>query len=145
MFMKFGKPCFAQEHNILAMLTLFKIVNCGKWPEMWARILCSYLVGCCLISDLFGKVQRHLEKHKLAQYGFSLVDIGQAADQTTVVLSAGTIFQKSTHLLIITADFVALYWFTGYVVFIITSCLAGVESGDQCLLNSKFYPIFLGS
>ena len=27
MFMKFGKPCFAQEHNILAMLTLFKIVN----------------------------------------------------------------------------------------------------------------------
>ena len=38
---------------------------------------------------------------------------------------------------IITADFVALYLFTGYVVFIITSFLVGVESGDQCLLNLK--------
>ena len=27
--------------------------------------------------------------------------------------------------------------FTGYVLFIITSFLAGVESTDQCLLNSK--------
>ena len=46
-----------------------------------------------------------------------------------VVLSAGLIPHNSIHLLIITTDFVAL--------FIITSFLAGVKSGDQCLLNSK--------
>ena len=34
--------------------------------------------------------------------------------------------------------------FTGYVVFIITSFLAGVESGDQCLLNSKVLSCFFG-
>ena len=32
----------------------------------------------------------------------------------------------------------------GYVVFIITSFLAGVESGDQCLLNSKVLSCFSG-
>ena len=61
-----------------------------------------------------------------------------------VVLSAGPISHNSIHLLIITADFVALYWFTGYVAFIITSFLAGVESGDQCLLNSKVLSCFSG-
>ena len=30
MFIKFGKRCVAQEHNSLTMLTLFKIVKCGK-------------------------------------------------------------------------------------------------------------------
>ena len=34
--------------------------------------------------------------------------------------------------------------FTGYVVFIITSFLAGVESADQCLLNSKVLSCFTG-
>ena len=34
--------------------------------------------------------------------------------------------------------------FTGYVLFIITSFLAGVESTDQCLLNSKVLPCFSG-
>ena len=34
--------------------------------------------------------------------------------------------------------------FTGYVVFIITSFLAGVESADQCLLNSKVLSCFSG-
>ena len=58
--------------------------------------------------------------------------------------SAGPIRHNSIHLLIITADFVAFTDFTGYVVFIITSFLAGVESADQCLLSSKFYPFFWG-
>ena len=34
--------------------------------------------------------------------------------------------------------------FTGYVLFIITSFLAGVESTDQCLLNSKVLSCFYG-
>ena len=34
--------------------------------------------------------------------------------------------------------------FTGYVVFIITSFLAGVESPDQCLRNSKVLSCFSG-
>ena len=59
------------------------------------------------------------------------------------MLSAGLISHNSIHWLIITTDFVALYWFTGYVVFIITSFLAGVESGDQCSIL-KFCPVFLG-
>ena len=58
------------------------------------------------------------------------------------VLSAGPISHKSTHLLIITTDFVALYQFTGYVVFIITSFLAGVESGDHCWLNCEVLSCF---
>ena len=61
-----------------------------------------------------------------------------------VVLSAGPILHNSIHLLTITTDFVALYWFTGYVVFIITSFLAGVESGGQYLLNSKVLSCFSG-
>ena len=60
------------------------------------------------------------------------------------MLSAGPIPHNSIHLLIITTDFVALYRFTGYVVFIITSFLAGVESGDQCLLNSNVLSCFSG-
>ena len=50
-------------------------------------------------------------------------------------VTAGPISHNSIHLFIITTEFVALYQFTGYFVFIITSFLAGVESGDQCLLN----------
>ena len=46
------------------------------------------------------------------------------------MLSAGPISHNSMHLIIIITDFVALYLFTGYVVFIITSFLAGVGSGD---------------
>ena len=61
-----------------------------------------------------------------------------------VVLSAGSISHNSIHLLIITTDFVPLYWITGYVVFIITSFLASVESGDKCLLNSEFLSCFSG-
>ena len=34
--------------------------------------------------------------------------------------------------------------FTGYVLFIITSFLAGAESTDQCLLNSKVLSCFSG-
>ena len=34
--------------------------------------------------------------------------------------------------------------FTGHVLFIITSFLAGVESTDQCLLNSKVLSCFSG-
>ena len=60
------------------------------------------------------------------------------------MLSAGPIPHNSMHLLIITADFVVFYWFTGYVVFIITSFLAGVESGDQCVHNSKVLSCFSG-
>ena len=37
-----------------------------------------------------------------------------------------------------------LLYFTGYVLFIITSFLAGVESTDQCLLNSKVLSCFSG-
>ena len=58
------------------------------------------------------------------------------------MLSAGPIPHNSIHLLIITADFVALTDFTGYVLFIITSFLAGVESTDQCLLNFKIFILF---
>ena len=57
---------------------------------------------------------------------------------------AGSISHNGRHLFIITTDFVTLYYFTGYVVFIITSFLAGVESGDQCLLSSVVFPVFLG-
>ena len=48
------------------------------------------------------------------------------------------------HLLITTTDFVALYKFTGYVVFIITLFLAGAESENQCLLNSEVLSYFSG-
>ena len=61
------------------------------------------------------------------------------------VLSVGPISHNNIHLLIITTDFVALYRFTGYVVFIITSFLVGVESGDQRLLNSEVLSCFSGS
>ena len=61
-----------------------------------------------------------------------------------VVLSAGLISHNSIHLLIITTDFVALYRFTGHVLFIITSFLVSVESRDQCLLNSKVLACFSG-
>ena len=54
------------------------------------------------------------------------------------MLSAGLIPHNSIHLLIITTDF------TGYVLFIITSFLAGVESADQCLLNCKVLSCFSG-
>ena len=47
------------------------------------------------------------------------------------MLWAGPISHNSIHLLIITADFFTLSYFTGYVVFIITSFLAGVESWRQ--------------
>ena len=57
------------------------------------------------------------------------------------MLSAGPIPHNSIHLLIITADFVD---FTGYVLFISTSFLAGVESTDQCLFNSKVLSCFSG-
>ena len=60
------------------------------------------------------------------------------------MLSVGPISQSSIHLLITTIDFVTLYQFTGYVIFIITSCLASVESGDQCLLNSEVLSCFSG-
>ena len=61
------------------------------------------------------------------------------------MLSAGPIPHNSIHLLIITADFVALYRFHWICPFHFTSFLAGVESTDQCLLSSKFYPVFLKS
>ena len=61
-----------------------------------------------------------------------------------VVLSTGPIPHNSLHLLIITTDFAHFTDFTGYVVFIITSFLAGVESADQCLLNSKVLSCFSG-
>ena len=35
-------------------------------------------------------------------------------------------------------------YFIGYVVFIITSFLASVESADQCMLNSKVLSCFSG-
>ena len=62
------------------------------------------------------------------------------------MLLAGPIPHNTIHLLIITTDFVALYSFnfTGYVVFIITSFLADVESADQCFLNSKVLSCFSG-
>ena len=60
------------------------------------------------------------------------------------MLSAGQIPHNSIHLLIITTDFVTFTDFTGYVVFIITSFLAGVESADQCLLNSEVLSCFSG-
>ena len=47
-------------------------------------------------------------------------------------------------MLVITINFVALYSFTGFVGFIIISLLAGVESGDQCLLNSDVLFCFSG-
>ena len=60
------------------------------------------------------------------------------------MLSAGPIPHNSIHLLIITTDLGHFTDFTGYVVFIITSFLAGVESADQCLLNSKVLSCFSG-
>ena len=61
------------------------------------------------------------------------------------MLSAGPISHSSINLLIITADFVVvLYLFTGYVVFIISSFLASVEFGDQCLFNSVVLSCFPG-
>ena len=46
---------------------------------------------------------------------------------------------------LVVPDFVALSWFTGYVVFLITSFFMNAESGDQFLLNYlKFCPAFLG-
>ena len=59
------------------------------------------------------------------------------------MFSAGPISHNSIHLLMITADFVSHFTdFTGNVLFIITSFLVGVESADQCLLNSKVLSCF---
>ena len=62
------------------------------------------------------------------------------------MLSAGPIShdRNGIHLSIITTYFVELYQFTGYVVFITTSFLSGIESGDQCLLNSEILFCFSG-
>ena len=60
------------------------------------------------------------------------------------MLSAGPIPHNSIHLFIITAVLSHFTDFTGYVLFIITSFLAGVESTDQCLLNSKVLSCFSG-
>ena len=60
------------------------------------------------------------------------------------MLSAGPIPHNSIHLLIITADLSHFTDFTGYVLFIITSFHASVESTDQCLLNSKVLSCFSG-
>ena len=60
------------------------------------------------------------------------------------MLLAGPIPHNSIHLLIITKILSHFTDFTGYVVFIITSFLAGVESADQCLLNSKVLSCFSG-
>ena len=60
------------------------------------------------------------------------------------MLSAGPIPHKSIHLLIITANLSHFIDFTGYVLFIITSFLPGVESTDQCLFNSKVLSFFSG-
>ena len=60
------------------------------------------------------------------------------------MLLAGPIPHNSIHLLIITTDFVTLYRFTGYVVFIITLFPASVESGDQFLYSSKVFIHFSG-
>ena len=60
------------------------------------------------------------------------------------MLSAGPIPHNSIHLLIILQILSHFTYFTGYVLFIITSFLAGVESTDQCLLNSKVLSCFSG-
>ena len=63
-----------------------------------------------------------------------------------MVLSAGPISYNSINFLIITTVFSRtslIYWICP--VFIITSFLAGVKSGDQCLLNFDILSCFLGS
>ena len=57
------------------------------------------------------------------------------------MLSAGPISHNSIHLLIITSDFVALYRFTGYVGFIITSFLPGETSVCSILSIRSFFSI----
>ena len=57
----------------------------------------------------------------------------------------GLISHNSIHLLIITTDFVALYRFTGYVVFIITSFLVVLSLETSVCTIVTFYPVFLRS
>ena len=60
------------------------------------------------------------------------------------MLLAGPIPYNNIQLLIITTDFVTLYRFTGYVIFIITLFPASVDSGDQFLYSSKVFIHFSG-
>ena len=60
------------------------------------------------------------------------------------VLSAVPIPHSGVRLLVVTADFVALCWFYWMCPFIVASFVAGVESADQCLLNSKVLSCFSG-
>ena len=61
------------------------------------------------------------------------------------MLSAGPIPHNSIHLLIIILQSLSHFTdFTGCVLFIIASFLAGVESADRCLLNSKVLSCFSG-
>ena len=65
-------------------------IPCSSGKEYTLYILYSYLVSCCPISDLFGKEEPILgEALAEPNIGFPLPnksDIGQAADQTTVLL-----------------------------------------------------------
>ena len=62
--------------------------NFEQIRALFLEMLYSYLVGCCPISDLFGKGETILGKAD-PSIGSPLPnksDIGQAADQTTVLL-----------------------------------------------------------
>ena len=60
------------------------------------------------------------------------------------MLSAGWISNNSIHLLIITTYFVAIYWFTGYVSFIVHFLpVLSLETNVCSILI--FCPVFLGS
>ena len=61
------------------------------------------------------------------------------------MLSAGLISHTGIQLLIVNTNFVALYRFSGHIVFICALFLVGVESRDQFLLNSEVLSCFLGS
>ena len=60
------------------------------------------------------------------------------------MLSAGPIPHNSIHLLIITADFVALYRFYQICPFHYHFISCRFESTDQCFLNSKVLSCFSG-
>ena len=75
-----------RHESTTLMITEFEVQYAFGWTRDRggggvALPLYSYLVGCCLISDLFGKGEPNIGSPLPNKS-----DIGQAADQTTVLL-----------------------------------------------------------
>ena len=73
--------------HVLGLQLKFLITIRHQWQHK-EKIIYSYLVGCCSISDLFGKGEQILgeAEHNIGSPLPNKSDIGKAPDQTTVLL-----------------------------------------------------------